>query len=155
MNEWDFRPPLCTYKLNWTSRASWGSPDEWYDTALQIQDSKFEPCGRARHLPLTKALHNTESVRVSGEEIFVSLKPECQSGGRTHDLRLSNQAALITAPKPPPVSWEYPRKCPLRSGCWNSACHLIQNRWWSSTCRQQLAYRWLKAGLTFLTMIKR
>ena len=30
--------------------------------------------------------------------IFVSLKFECQSGGQTRDLRLSNQEAATTAP---------------------------------------------------------
>ena len=38
-----FRPPLCTYRLNWARRASWGWWDDWDDTALQTQDSKFEP----------------------------------------------------------------------------------------------------------------
>ena len=38
----------------------------------------------------------------SGEEIFVCLKLECQSGTRARDLRLSMQAALTTAPGPPP-----------------------------------------------------
>ena len=41
---------------------------------------------------------------VSEEETFVSLKPQCQSGGRTSDLRLSKQAALATAPGPRPKS---------------------------------------------------
>ena len=46
MNKWDFRPPLCTYRLN-----SWGWWDEWDDTALQTQDSKFEPWGsEAEHV---------------------------------------------------------------------------------------------------------
>ena len=43
-NEWGFRPPLCTYRLNRarrTSRERWW--DEWDDTALQTQDAKFEP----------------------------------------------------------------------------------------------------------------
>ena len=44
-----------------------------------------------------EASQNIESLRVSEEESFVSLKPECQSGVRTRDLRLSRQAALITA----------------------------------------------------------
>ena len=34
------------------------------------------------------------SLRLSREETFVTLKPECQSGGRTCDLRLSRQAAI-------------------------------------------------------------
>ena len=48
-NESGFRPPLCTYRLNWARRTSWG----WWD------DSKFEPwrsevehaTSRSRRLP--------------------------------------------------------------------------------------------------------
>ena len=54
-----FRPLLCTYRLNWARRTSWGWWDEWDDTALQTQDSKFEPwrseaehaTSRSRRLP--------------------------------------------------------------------------------------------------------
>ena len=42
-NESGFRPLLCTYRLNWAKTASWGWWDEWDDTALQTQDSKFKP----------------------------------------------------------------------------------------------------------------
>ena len=42
-NESGFRPPLCTYRLNWARRASWGWWDDWDDTVLQTQDSKHEP----------------------------------------------------------------------------------------------------------------
>ena len=42
-NESGFRPPLCTYRLNWARRTSWGWWDDWHDTVLQTQDSKFEP----------------------------------------------------------------------------------------------------------------
>ena len=38
-----FRPPLCTYRLNWARRTSWGWWDDWDDTVLQTQDSKFGP----------------------------------------------------------------------------------------------------------------
>ena len=58
-NESGFRPPLCTYRLNWARRTSWGWWDEWDDTVLQTQDSKFEPwrseaehaTSRSRRLP--------------------------------------------------------------------------------------------------------
>ena len=54
-----FRPPLCTYRLNWARRTSWGWWDDWGDTVLQTQDSKFEPwrseaehaTSRSRRLP--------------------------------------------------------------------------------------------------------
>ena len=42
-NESGFRSPLCSYRLNWARRTSWGWWDDWDDTALQTQDSKFEP----------------------------------------------------------------------------------------------------------------
>ena len=42
-NESGFRPPLCTYRLNWARRTSWGWWGDWDDTVLQTQDSKFEP----------------------------------------------------------------------------------------------------------------
>ena len=53
------RPPLCTYRLNWARRTSWGWWDDWDDTVLQTQDSKFEPwrseaehaTSRSRRLP--------------------------------------------------------------------------------------------------------
>ena len=58
-NESGFRPPLCTYRLNWARRTSRGWWDEWDDTVIQTQDSKFEPCrseaehatSRSRRLP--------------------------------------------------------------------------------------------------------
>ena len=58
-NESGFRPPWCTYRLNWARRTSWGWWDDWDDTVLQTQDSKFEPwrseaehaTSRSRRLP--------------------------------------------------------------------------------------------------------
>ena len=95
-----FKLPLCTYRLNWARIISWGWWDEWDDTALQTQDSKFEPWRfEAEH---ALGNHNTEYLRVSGEKTFVFLKLECQSGGRTSDLRLAKQAALTIAPGPRP-----------------------------------------------------
>ena len=42
-NEYGFRPPLCTYSLNWATRTSSCWWYEWDGTALETQDSKFEP----------------------------------------------------------------------------------------------------------------
>ena len=58
-NESGFRPPLCTYRLNWARRTSWGWWDDWDYTVLQTQDSKFESwrseaehaTSRSRRLP--------------------------------------------------------------------------------------------------------
>ena len=57
--EFGFRPPLCTYRLNWARRTSWGWWDDWDDIVLQTQDSKLEPwrseaehaTSRSRRLP--------------------------------------------------------------------------------------------------------
>ena len=77
-NESGFRPPLCTYKLNWARRTSWGWWDDWDDTVLQTQDSKFEPwrseaehaTSRSRRLPTILTF-----TRGWGRNIFVSFKP--------------------------------------------------------------------------------
>ena len=58
-NKSGFRSPLCTYRLNWARRTSWGWWDYWDNTVLQTQDSKFEPwrseaehaTSRSRRLP--------------------------------------------------------------------------------------------------------
>ena len=73
-NEWGFRPPLCTYRLNWARRTSWGWWDDWDDTVLQTQDSKFEPwwseaehaTSRSRRLP-----HNTNFHTWMGKKHFL------------------------------------------------------------------------------------
>ena len=77
-SESGFRPPLCTYRLKWARRTSWGWWDDWDDTVLQTQDSKFEPwrseaehaTSRSRRLPTI--LTFTRGWR---RNIFVSLKP--------------------------------------------------------------------------------
>ena len=73
-----FRPPLCTYRLNWARRISWGWWDDWDDTVLQTQDSKFEPwrseaehaTSRSRRLPTILTF-----TRGWGRNNFVSFKP--------------------------------------------------------------------------------
>ena len=77
-NESGFRPPLCTYRLNWARRTSWGWWDEWGDTVLQTQDSKFEPWrSEAEHA--TSRSHRLPTIlsftRGWGRNIFVSFKP--------------------------------------------------------------------------------
>ena len=77
-NESGFRPPLCTYRLNWARRTSWGWWDDWDDTVLQTQNSKFEPwrseaehaTSRSRRLPTILTF-----TRGWGRNIFVSFKP--------------------------------------------------------------------------------
>ena len=70
--------------------------------SLQTQDSKFDS-GSMR--PVTEIPHNTESLRVSALETFVSMKPVdlCQNGRRTGEPQLYRQAALTTGTGLPPL----------------------------------------------------
>ena len=101
-NESGFRPPLCTYRLNWARRTSWGWWDDWDDTVLQTQDSKFEPwrseaehaTSRPRRLPTILTF-----TRGWGRNIFVSLKPPRPG---TEPGTLAWKAAVLTTTLGPP-----------------------------------------------------
>ena len=107
INESGFRPPLCTYRLNWARRTSWGWWDDWDDTVLQTQDSKFEPwrseaehaTSRSRRLPTILTF-----TRGWGRNNFVSFKPP---GPGTEPRTLAWKAAVLTTTLgPPPSSFE-------------------------------------------------
>ena len=99
-NESGFRPPLCTYRLNWARRTFWGWWDDWDDTVLQTQDSKFEPwrpeaehaTSRSRRLP-------TILTRGWGRNNFVSFKPPRPG---TEPRTLAWKAAVLTTTLGPP-----------------------------------------------------
>ena len=103
-NESGFRPPLCTYRLNWARRTSWGWWDDWDDTALQTQDSKFDPrrseaehaTSRSRRLPTILTF-----TRGWGRNIFVSFKPPRPG---TEPRSLAWRAAVLTTTLGPPPS---------------------------------------------------
>ena len=102
-NESGFRPPLCTYRLNWARRTSWGWWDDWDDTVLQ--DSKFEPwrseaehaTSRSRRLPTILTF-----TRGWGRNIFVSFKPP-KPGTEPRTLAWK-AAVLATTLGPPPFT---------------------------------------------------
>ena len=102
-NESGFRPPMCTYRLNWARRTSWGWWDDWDDTVLQTQDSKFEPwrseaehaTSRSRRLPTILTF-----TRGWGINNFVSFKPP-RPGTEPRTLAWK-AAVLTTTPGPPP-----------------------------------------------------
>ena len=104
-NESGFRPPLCTYRLNWARRTSWGWWDDWDDTVLQTQDSKFEPwrseaehaTSRSRRLPTILTF-----TRGWGRNNFVSFKPP--RPGTEPRTQAWKAAVLTTTLGPPPNS---------------------------------------------------
>ena len=101
-NESAFRPPLCTYRLNWARRTSWGWRDDWDDTVLQTQDPKFEPwrseaehaTSRSWRLPTILTF-----TRGWGRNIFVSFKPPRPG---TEPRTLAWKAAVLTTTLGPP-----------------------------------------------------
>ena len=118
-NESGFRPPLCTYRLNWARRTSWGWWDDWDDTVLQTQDSKFEPwrseaehaTSRSRRLPTILTF-----TRGWGRNNFVSFKPPRPG---TEPRTLAWKAAVLTTTLGPPPFWrikKVPRDERVNSG---------------------------------------
>ena len=102
-NESGFRPPLCTYRLNWSRRTSWGWWDEWDDTVLQTQDSKFKPWwSEAEHATFWSRRLPTilTFTRRWGRNIFVPVKPP-RPGAEPRTLAWK-AAVLTTTSGPPP-----------------------------------------------------
>ena len=94
-NESGFRPPLCTYRLDWARRTSWGWWDDWDDTVLQTQDSKFEPwrseaehaTSRSRRLPTILTF-----TRGWGRNIFCFFQT-AETGNRTPNSGVKGSGA--------------------------------------------------------------
>ena len=95
MRENIFWPPLCTYRLNWARITSSGWWDDWDDTALQSQDSKFEPwwseaehaTSRSRRLPTILTL-----TRGWGRNIFCFFQT-AETGNRTPNSGVKGSGA--------------------------------------------------------------
>ena len=105
-NESGFRPPLCTYRLNWARLNFWGWWDDWDSTVLQTQDSKFEPwqseaehaTSRSRRLPTILTF-----TRGWGRNIFVFFKPP---GPGTELRTLACKAVVLTTTLGPPPGYQ-------------------------------------------------
>ena len=79
--------PLCTYRLNWARKTSWGGEIKEMTLPPDIEFEIRAPAVRdwARYLWVTVAPHNIKSLRVSGEEtfcLFETWRPECDSNPR-------------------------------------------------------------------------
>ena len=106
-NESGFRPPFCTYRLNWARRTSWCWRDEWDDTVLQTQGSKFEPwrseaehaTSRSRRLPAILSF-----THGWGRNICVSFKPPTPG---TEPRTLAWKAGVLTTTLGPPPGTTY------------------------------------------------
>ena len=109
-NDSGFRPPLCTYRLNWARRTSWGWWDDWDDTVLQTQDSKFEPwrseaehaTSRSRRPPTILTF-----TRGWGRNIFVSFKPP-RPGAEPRTLAWKAEVLTTTLGPPPAKTKSWP-----------------------------------------------
>ena len=94
-NESGFRPPLCTYRLDWARRTSWGWWADWDDTVLQTQDSKFKPwrseaehaTSRSRRLPTILTF-----TRGWGRNIFCFFQT-AETGNRTPNSGVKGSGA--------------------------------------------------------------
>ena len=130
-------PLLCTYRLNWARRTSWGWWDEWDDTALQTQDSKFKPWrSEAEHATSrSRRLSTILSFRSGwGRNIFVYFKPP-RPGTEPRTLAW-NAAVLTTTPGPSP--------CPGIS-------LMLMVRWFQNASDfNELVNVWINIGLSSL-----
>ena len=117
-NESGFRPPLCTYRLNWARRTSWGWWDDWDDTVLQTQDSKFEPwrseaehaTSRSRRLPTILTF-----TRGWGRNIFCFFET-AETGNRTPNSAVKGSANHYPRAPAPCVVTGIGRYLPHRAG---------------------------------------
>ena len=109
-NEWGFRSLLCTYRLNWARRTSWGLWDELNDPALHTHDSTFEPFGlRPSMLPLGHGGFQYYWIITSEPGInslfFWNLRPGWGSNPRSHTFQAGsfNHCTSATA-----LLWYWP-----------------------------------------------
>ena len=106
-NESGFRPPLCTYRLNWARRTSWGWWDDGDDAVLQTQDSKFEPwrseaehaTSRSRRFPTILTF-----TRGWGRNIFCFFHT-AETGNRTPNSSVKGSGANHY-PRAPALLWK-------------------------------------------------
>ena len=93
-NESGFRPPLCTYRLNWARRTSWGWWDDRDDTVLQtgFEIRALAVWGRARYLSVTEAPHNTDFHTLMGKKHFCFFQT-AETGNRTPNSGVKGSGA--------------------------------------------------------------
>ena len=140
-NESGFRPPLCTYRLNWARGTSWGWWDDWDDTVLQTQDSKFEPwrseaehaTSRSQRLPTILTF-----TRGWGRNIFVSFKPPRPG---TEPRTLAWKAAVLTTTLGPPPCQQ--RKAAIRKHGTFTQCYFNAGPASKTVCQHWNIIGWI------------
>ena len=132
-NESGFRPPLCTYRLNWARRTSWGWWDDWDDTVLQTQDSKFEPwrseaehaTSRSRRLPTILTF-----TRGWGRNIFCFFET-AETGNRTPNSGVKGSGANHHPRAPAPWTTQAHEQNKFMNSPINCCSEIFMNTWWT------------------------
>ena len=137
--------------INWARRTSWGWWDDWDDTVLQTQDSKFEPwrsevehaTSRSRRLPTILTF-----TRGWGRNIFVSFKPPRPG---TEPRTLAWKAAVLTTTlEPPPYRYRYRySRHKTLNECWLT---LDQRRRRWTSFKPTLIQRLVFLGMVYITL---
>ena len=97
LNKWGFRPPLCTCRQNWEGEPPENGEMKMMALPFRHRTRNSSPGGLGPTMlpPRSRRLHTIFNLYESaGRKRFVSSKPNCHSGVRTRDLRLSKQTAL-------------------------------------------------------------
>ena len=124
---------LCAhnYRLNWARRTYWGWWDDWDDTVLQTQDSKFEPwrseaehaTSRSRRLPTILTF-----TRGRGRNIFCFFQTAV-TGNRTPNSGVKGSGANHYPRAPALAVWARNGLYPAESKRWiNVDLALVQRR---------------------------
>ena len=89
-NESGFKPPLCTYRINWARMVRWM---RWHcppDTGFEIR--ALAVWGRARYLSVTEAPHNTDFHMWMGKKHFCFFET-AETGNRTPNSGVKGSGA--------------------------------------------------------------
>ena len=103
-NESCFRPPLCTYRLNWARRTSWGLRDDWDDPDTGFKTRALAVWGRARYLSATEAPHNTDVHTWMGKKHFCFFQT-AETENRNPNSGVKGSGANHYPRAPAPFHW--------------------------------------------------
>ena len=98
-NEFGLKRPLCTYKLNWARRTSWWWWDEWDDTGLQTQHSKFKPWRSKAELATSQSQRLSTILNLHEWAARVGFEP---ATFQTCSFNYCTRPPALTGPGKPP-----------------------------------------------------